>query len=200
MLYGVYPYVIEKFDDMLATGARFGFHLMRDGSLRRLDCHVFDGLTVKSFVLAVVPAGHGWKQKLLRNTLSVLACVTSQGGLSFVCVSDNIRLGRALATVSHPVVPVVGKRFDLDWMRDIISRQFLKEFSGLEPFGVPEYFLYRLSVCISDSAFDQMPTLRRVSIVSFISYLFLLCFFFFFFATGVKVCECSCSIVPYRVF
>ena len=56
MLYGVYPYVIEKVDAMLATGARFGFQLMRDGSLRRLDCHVFDGLTFKSFVLAVVPA------------------------------------------------------------------------------------------------------------------------------------------------
>ena len=150
---------------------------MRDGSLRRLDCHVFDGLTVKSFVLAVVPAGHNWEQKLLRNTLSVLACVR---GLSFVCVSDNIRLGRALATVSHPVVPVVGKRFDLDWMREVISRQFLKEFSGLEPFRVLECFRYRLSAVISDSAFDQMPMLRRVSIVSFTSYLFLLCCFIYF--------------------
>ena len=120
-----------------------------------------------------------------------------------MCVSDNIRLGRALATVSHPVVPVVGKRFDLDWMRDVISRQFLKEFSGLEPFGVLEYFRYRLSAVISDSAFDQMPMLRRVGIVSFVSYLFLLCYlyiFFLFFATGVKVCECSCTIVPHRVF
>ena len=81
---------------MLAAGARFGCHVLRDGCLYRLDCHILDGLSVKLSVLAVVPACRDWEQKFLRNTLSVLSCVNSRGGLTFVCVSENMRLGKGL--------------------------------------------------------------------------------------------------------
>ena len=162
MLYGVYPYVVEKLDALLSTGAQFGFHVSGDASLRRLDCHVVSGADVKTFVLVVVPKHQGWEHVLLKDALHVLACVTSRGGLTTVSISDNIRMGRALATLDQPVMPLVSRRFDLVWLRDLLARHFLKEFSGLEHFGIPEYFRFRLSAVISDEAFDRRPVLRRV--------------------------------------
>ena len=123
------------------------FHVLRDGCRYCLDCHIFDGLSVKSFVLSVVPASHGWEQHLLRNAMSVLSCVTSRLGLTFVCVSDNIGLGRALAKVANLVVPLVRKRFDLNWMKDLNARQFLKELLGLEPFRSPGRLQIQVDSC-----------------------------------------------------
>ena len=159
VLYGMYPHVLEKLDKLLATGARFGVQVRTDNSFRRLDCHILDGLSVKVLVLAVFPEEHDWGRVMLKNVEPVLTCVSSCSGLSFVSVCAFVRLGRALAAVSHPVMPLVSRRLDMDWQKDLLTRQFLKGFSGLEPFGVLEYFQFRLSAVISDSAFDRMPRL-----------------------------------------
>ena len=82
--------------------------------MRRLDCHVFDDASVKTVVLAVIPGGCDWERSLLKVVLSLLTCVESCSGLSAVSVSDNLRLGRALATVAHPVMPSVMRRFDVE--------------------------------------------------------------------------------------
>ena len=58
VLYGLYPFVVEKLDAILSSGARFGLHVRADGAMRRLDCHVFDDVSVKTVLLAVIPGGN----------------------------------------------------------------------------------------------------------------------------------------------
>ena len=135
--------------------------------MRRLDCHVFEYVSVKTVVLAVVPGGTEWERSLLKVILPLLTRVESYTGLSAVGVSDNLRLGRALATlllvVAHPTMPLVMRRFDIDWLKDLLQRQFIQESSRLEPFCILEYFRFRLAAVIADSAFDSMPRLHEVS-------------------------------------
>ena len=113
-------------------------------------------------MLAVIPGGGEWDRSLLKVIVSLLACVESHGGLSAVSVGENLRLGRALASIAHPTMPLVTRRFDIEWLKDLLRRNFLEESSGLEPFCVLEYFRFRLAAVIGDSAFDSMPRLREV--------------------------------------
>ena len=48
---------MEKLSDLLSAGARFCLHVRTDGSLKRVDCHIFEALTVKMVVLAAIPGG-----------------------------------------------------------------------------------------------------------------------------------------------
>ena len=116
---------MEKLSDLLSAGARFGLHVRTDGSLKRVDCHIFDALTVKMVV----------------------------------------------------------RRLDVDWLKDLLRRTFLRELSGLEPFCVLEYFRFRLAAVIGGSSFNNMPRLREVIDFKFVS-----AFFFFFSGTGVSMC------------
>ena len=154
--------MVEKLDAILSSRARFGLHVRADGAMRQLGCHLFDDVSVKTVVLAVIPGGSECERSLLKVVISLLTCVESYAGLSAVSVSDNLRLGRALATVSHPIVPLVMRRFDIDWLKDLLRRQFIQESSGLEPFCILEYFRFRLAAVIEDSAFDSMPRLCEV--------------------------------------
>ena len=167
VLYGLYPFVVEKLDDLLASGVRFGLHVRVDGAMRRVDCNIFDGLAVKVVVLAVVPGGPNCERSLLKVVLSLLSCMGSYRGLSAVSVADNLRLGRALASVAHPSMPLVTRRFDAEWLTDLLRRKFIEESSGLEPFSILEYFRFRLSAVIEDSAFNNMPCLREVGLFCF---------------------------------
>ena len=67
-----------------------------------------------------------------------------------------MRLGQSIAAVTHPVVPLVMKRFDAEWLNDLLRRHFVKEFSGFE------YFRSREAAVISDASFDKLPRLREV--------------------------------------
>ena len=136
--------------------------------MRSVDCHIFDGLAVKVVVLAVIPGGSDWERSLLEVVLSLLSCMESYRGLSAVSVGDNLRLGRALASVAHPSMPLVTRRFDSEWLTDLFRRKFIEESSGLEPFSILEYFRFRLSAVIEDSAFNNMPCLREVSLFCFV--------------------------------
>ena len=173
---------MEKLSDLLSAGARFGLHVRTDGSLKRVDCHIFDALTVKMVVLAAIPGGGEWERSLLKIVVSVLACVESHAGLCAVDVGENLRLGRALASIAHPAIPLVTRRLDVDWLRDLLRRTFLRELSGLEPFCVLEYFRFRLAAVIGGSSFDNMPRLREVIDFKFVSA------FFFSSGTGVSMC------------
>ena len=144
---------MEKLSDLLSAGPRFNLHVRTDGSLKRVDCHIFDALTVKMVVLAAIPGGDEWEHSLLKIVVSVLACVESHAGLCAVSVGDNLRLGRALASIAHPTMLLVTRRLDVDWLKDL---------SGLEPFCVLEYFRFRLAAVIGCSSFDNMPRLREV--------------------------------------
>ena len=107
-----------KLDVLLSFGAQFELHLRIDVAMRRLDCHVFHGPSVKSVVFAVIPGGSYWERVLLRNVLALLTCVETFSGLSAISVTDNVRLGRANAAVTRPVVPLVMRRFDAEWLTD----------------------------------------------------------------------------------
>ena len=178
-MYGLYPFVVEKLGDLLSSGVRFGLHVHVDGAMRRLDCHIFDGLSVKVVVLAVIPGGSEWERSLLKVVMSLLSCVESYRGLAAVSVGGNLRLGRALASVAHPAMPLVTRRFDAEWLTDLLRRKFIEESSGLEPFSILEYFRFRLAAVIEDSAFDNMPGLREVG-----SFCFMLCWLVCFFLVG----------------
>ena len=84
---------MEKLSDLLSAGARFGLHVRTDGSLKRVDCHIFDALTVKMVVLAAIPGGGEWERSLLKIVVSVLACVESHAGLCAVSVGRICVLG-----------------------------------------------------------------------------------------------------------
>ena len=146
------------------------------GAMRRVDCHIFDGLAVKVVVLAVIPGGSDWERSLLKVVLSLLSCMESYRGLSAVSVGDNLRLGRALASVAHPSMPLVTRRFDSEWLTDLFRRKFIEESSGLEPFSILEYFRFRLSAVIKDSAFNNMPCLREVCLFCFCCFALFLSF------------------------
>ena len=122
--------MVEKLDAILSSGARFGLHVRADGAMRQQGCHIFDDVSVKTVVHAVIPGGSEWERSLLKVVLSLLTCVESSAGLSAVSVSDNLRLGRALATVAHPTVPLVMRRFDIDLLEDLLRQQFIQESSG----------------------------------------------------------------------
>ena len=139
-----------------------------DGAIRRLNCHIFDDVSIKVVVLAVMPGESEWERSLLKVVLSLLTCIESYCGLLAVSVSDNLRLGRALASIAHPTMPLVTRRFDIDWLKDILRRKFIQESSGLEPFCILEYFQFRLAAVIADSAFDNMPRLREVGQIDFV--------------------------------
>ena len=94
-------------------------------------------------------------------------------GLCAVSVGENLRLGRSLASIAHPTIPLVTRCLDVDWLKDLLRRTFLREFSGLEPFCVLEYFRFRLAAVIGGSSFDKMRRLREV-----IDYKFVSAFFF----------------------
>ena len=83
-------------------------------------------------------------------------------------MSDNLRLGRALATVAHPTMHLVMRRFDIDWLKGLLRRQFIQESSGLEPFCILEYFRFRLAAVIADSAFDILLRLCEVGQSNFV--------------------------------
>ena len=144
--------------------------------MRRVDCHIFDGLAVKVVVLAVIPGGSDWERSLLKVVLSLLSCMESYRGLSAVSVGDNLRLGRALASVVHPSMPLVTRPFDSEWLIDLFRRKFIEESSGLEPFSILEYFRFRLSAVIEDSAFNNMPCLREVCLFCFCCFALFLSF------------------------
>ena len=59
-------------------------------------------------------------------------------------------------------MPLVTRRFDTEWLTDLLRRKFIEESSGLEPFRILEYFRFRLAAVIEDSAFDSKPGLREV--------------------------------------
>ena len=153
---------MEKLGELLSSGVRYGLHVRADGAIRQLDRHIFDDISIKVVVLAAIPDGSEWERSLLKVVLFLLPCIESYGCLSAVKVSDNLRLGRALASIAHPTMPLVTRRFEIDWLKDLLRQKFVQESSGLEPFCILEYFRFRLAAAIADSAFDNIPRLREV--------------------------------------
>ena len=59
--------------------------------------------------------------------------------LGVVCVDDYPAVGRAIASVAAPTLPVVMRVFDLHWVQSVIRTRFVERFSGLDPYSVLEF-------------------------------------------------------------
>ena len=106
--------MVEKLGTILSSGERFDLHVRADGAIRRLDCHIFDDVSVKTVVLALIPGGSECERSLLKVLLSLLTCVESYAGLSAVKVSDNLRLITShICLVSYHPLYVVS-RYDTE--------------------------------------------------------------------------------------
>ena len=83
--------------------------------------------------------------------------------LGVVCVDDYPAVGRAIASVAAPTLPVVMRVFDLQLVQSVIRTRFVERFSGLDPYSVLEFLKIRLAGVIDDRYFDKLPELRHVS-------------------------------------
>ena len=62
---------------------------------------------MKSIVLALVSGGTGWEKRMLNNVTAVLACLQERSRLKTVSVEGDTRVGRAVAAVVAPKMPIV---------------------------------------------------------------------------------------------
>ena len=117
-------------------------------------------------------SGYEWKSDLTLLAVTTLSCVDSFSCQRVVCVDEY----GLWASVAVTPVSVVISVFDLNWVLEVIRRQFVGQLSGLDLHGVLDILKYRLNGVINDAFFDELPELRRES-----SRRFLLVHFFFFF-------------------
>ena len=113
--------------------------------------------------MGAVRSSEEWKSDLTRLVVTTLPCIESITCLHVVCVDDHEIVGRALASVAVPTLPVVMRVFDLNWVLEVIRRQFARQFSGLDLHGDLDFLKIRLTGMINDDIFNKLPELRRVS-------------------------------------
>ena len=76
-------------------------------------------------------------------------------------------LGTSRCTVLSPrrvAEPLVIGHVGRAWLLDLVRKQFLAEFGGLDPLSVLDYLRVRLASVVQESFLDRLPQLRRVSI------------------------------------
>ena len=163
MLYGLYPYVLDQLDSALETSGGAGGGIFYCNGQWRGDCHVISGLQVKTIVLAVVAEANEWKKRLVENIVPVLACLKNRAEIKVVSVEGEVLVGKAVAASLASDTPLVVGKVTARTVFDEIRRQFLVEFSGLDPLSILEYFQVRLMPSVRERFLDRMPNLRRVS-------------------------------------
>ena len=129
---------------------------------------------MRSVTIAVVREGVDSTRRLLEIVVPLLSCVDDWRSVAGISVESDMAVGHGLAALFVPAKPMVLRRFDVSWLTSLIRRHLVQEFSGLEPLSALEYLRFRLSSVVSDSFFDMIPALRRVSNVFFV--LFFVCF------------------------
>ena len=164
VLYGLYPYVVEQLDSLIETSTCVGVSVFRCGSRRRCECHVVSEHRVASVVIALVVDSAGWEKQLLRNVVPILACLKGRDQLSTVVVEGDVLVGKALAATIAPKTPFVTRMVTQTTVFEEIRRQFLIEFSGLDPLSILEYFRIRLMSVVQERFLHRLPHLREVSI------------------------------------
>ena len=128
----------------------------------RGECHIIDGLQVKTIMLSVVADTSGWEKRLVENIVSVLACLQKRAEIKSVTVEEELLVGRSVAAALVSDTPLVVGMFTANTVFREIRRQFLAEFSGLDPLGVLEYFKARLMPVVRERFMDRLPQIRQV--------------------------------------
>ena len=131
--------MVEQLSELANRGFHIVVQLTREGSLWRVICNFLDGTDVKTVLVMAVRSGEDWKSDLTRLVVTTLSRVDSISCLRVVCVDEYEVVGRALARVAVPTVPVVMLVFDLKWVLGVIWRQFAGQFSGLAPHGILDF-------------------------------------------------------------
>ena len=142
----------------------------------RGDCHVISGLQVKTIVLSVVADTSGREKHLVENIVPVLACLQQRAEIKSVTVEGELLVGRSVAAALVSDTPLVVGMVTSSTVFQEIQRQFLAEFSGLDPLSVLEHFKVRLMPVVRERFMDRLPHLRQVREKNFLVR-FLFCLF-----------------------
>ena len=180
MLYGLYPYVLDRLDSLLDTSCCAGMSLSQCNGQWRGECHIIDGLQVKTIVLSVVADTSGWEKHVVENIVSVLACLQKRAEIKSVAVEGELLVGRSVAAALVSDTPLVVGMVTANTVFQELQRQFLAEFGGLDPLSVLEYFKVRLLSVVRERFMDRVPQLRQVreketSCFASLSFVFVLC-------------------------
>ena len=150
-------------DSALETSGCAGVGIFHCNGQWRGDCHVVSSLQVKTIVLSVVAEASEWKKRLVKNIVPVLACLKNRAEIKVISVEGEVLVGKAVAASLASDTPLVVGMVTARTVFDEIRRQFLVEFSGLDPLSILEYFRVRLMPSVRERFLDRMPNFRRVS-------------------------------------
>ena len=78
-------------------------------------------------------------------------------------VEGEVLVGKAIAASLVSGTPLVVGVVTARTVFEEIRRQFLVEFSGLDPLSILEYFRVRLMPSVRERFMDRMPNFRQVS-------------------------------------
>ena len=163
VVYGLYPYVLDQLDATLEVSSCAGVSIHHCHGQWRGECHVVSSLQVKTLVLSVVAESSEWEKHLVENVVPVLACLKNGAGIKVVSVEGEVLVGKAIAASLASDTPLVVGMVTARTLFEEIRRQFLVEFSGLDPLSILEYFRVRLMPSVRERFLDRMPNFRQVS-------------------------------------
>ena len=138
VLYGLYPYVLDQLDATLEVSSCAGVSIHHCHGQWRGECHVVSSLQVKTLVLSVVAESSEWEKHLVENVVPVLACLKNGAGIKVVSVEGEVLVGKAIAASLASDTPLVVGMVTARTVFEEIRRQFLVEFSGLDPLSILE--------------------------------------------------------------
>ena len=73
----------------------------------RGECHIINGLQVKTLVLSVVADTSGWEKHLAENIAPVLECLQKRAEIKSVTVEGELLVGRSVAAAHVSDTPLV---------------------------------------------------------------------------------------------
>ena len=167
--------MLDQLDSTLETSGCSGVGISYCNGQWRGECHVVSSLQLKTIVLSVVVEASEWENRLVENIVPVLACLKNRTEIRVISVEGEILVGKAVAASLASDTPLVVGMVTARTVFDEIRRQFLVEFSGLDPLSILEYFRVRLMPSVRERFLDRMPNLRQESKGNFL-YLHFFCF------------------------
>ena len=137
--------------------------LRRQNSDWICECHVVGDCAIKTVVFGVVAAGAGWETSMIANVVPVLLSLQHASNIKMYSTESETRIGHALAAAIGITDPLVVGRVTQIWLLDLVRKQFLAEFGGLDPLSVLDYLRVRLAAVVQEGFMDRLPKLRRLS-------------------------------------
>ena len=99
----------------------------------------------KTVVLGVVADGTGWETRMITNVVPVLLSLQHAANVKMYRTESETRIGYVLAASIGVTDPLVVGRVGQVWLVDLVRKQFLAEFRGLDPLSVLDLLRVRLA-------------------------------------------------------